>query len=217
MVGRTNVAGARLRSVIAVTYPAGSICTCTNGTRTLKARDTSGKALFNVTVGEWTVSCTDGVNTKDEIIEITNVGQCVSLELSYALYLYKPGDECLAITGGWDTLGNANITRGTEYLQFKPTDADDAASILTANAIDLTQYNILSFDVSLDKKDCARFGVWKEKNGEYTASVAPTATGRTTVEFDVSGLSGEYYVAATGYYYSSVGQPTIEIYEAALT
>ena len=28
MVGKTNVAGARLFAVIAVTYPEGSICTC---------------------------------------------------------------------------------------------------------------------------------------------------------------------------------------------
>ena len=72
MVGRTNAGGAgELRSVIAVTYPEGSVCTCSNGTKTLKAKDTSGKALFNVTVGEWTVSCTDGSETAIKTVSIT--------------------------------------------------------------------------------------------------------------------------------------------------
>ena len=71
MVGRTNVAGARLRSVIAVTYPEGSVCSCTNGTKTLKAKDTSGKALFNVSAGEWTVTATDGNKTKSATVSIT--------------------------------------------------------------------------------------------------------------------------------------------------
>ena len=72
-----------LLSIIAVTYPEGSICTCTNGTKTLKAKDTSGKALFNVTVGEWTVSCTDGSETASETVSITAEGQVKAVELSY--------------------------------------------------------------------------------------------------------------------------------------
>ena len=38
MVGKTNVGGGKLFAVIAVTYPAGSICTCISGSRTLRAR-----------------------------------------------------------------------------------------------------------------------------------------------------------------------------------
>ena len=35
-----------ITSAIAVTYPAGSTCTATNGTKILTAKDTSGFALF---------------------------------------------------------------------------------------------------------------------------------------------------------------------------
>lgn len=105
MVGKTNVAGARLRAVIAVTYPAGSICTCVSGTKTLKARDTSGKALFNVTVGEWSVSCTDGTDTASMTVSITYEGQVESVELSYRLYLYKNGDKCADVGGDWSFVG----------------------------------------------------------------------------------------------------------------
>lgn len=73
----------RVFSIISVTYPEGSICTCSNGTTTLTAKDTSGKALFNVTVGEWTVSCTDGSETASEPVSITTAGQVKAVELSY--------------------------------------------------------------------------------------------------------------------------------------
>lgn len=75
--------GEKIRSIIAVTYPEGSICTCSNGTKTLKARDTSGKALFNVSTGTWTVSCTDGSETASETVSITAEGQVKAVELSY--------------------------------------------------------------------------------------------------------------------------------------
>ena len=70
-------------SIIAVTYPAGSACTCTNGTKTLKAKDTSGRALFNVTVGEWEVICTDGIETDSKTVSIASTGQVKEIKLSY--------------------------------------------------------------------------------------------------------------------------------------
>lgn len=75
--------GGKLYAIIAVTYPEGSTCTCSNGTKTLKARDTSGKALFNVTVGEWTVSCTDGTRTAMVDVSITAYGQGENVKLTY--------------------------------------------------------------------------------------------------------------------------------------
>ena len=113
MVGETNVSGAgRLRAVIAVTYPEGSICTCSNGTKTLRARGTSGKALFNVTVGEWTVSCTDGSQTTSNTVSITSNGQYESVALYYTLYLYNQGDLCEDVTGGWEATGEAGAVIG---------------------------------------------------------------------------------------------------------
>ena len=101
MVGKTNVAGARLRAVIAVTYPEGSVCTCSNGTKTLKARDTSGKALFNVFTGTWTVTATDGSKTASKAVTIADAGQAVNVALSFILYLRDGIDDCDADTGGW--------------------------------------------------------------------------------------------------------------------
>lgn len=85
--------GVKLFSVIAVTYPEGSVCTCSDGTTTLKARDTSGKALFNVTVGEWTVTAktTDGSKEKSVDVTITAAGQVERVDITYSLVIFDNG------------------------------------------------------------------------------------------------------------------------------
>lgn len=86
--------GSRLHAVIAVTYPEGSVCSCTNGTKTLKARDTSGKALFNVTVGEWTVKAEDTAAGKSisANVSITADGQIESVTLIYSFVILRDGE-----------------------------------------------------------------------------------------------------------------------------
>lgn len=120
---RSSLKGAgRVFSIIAVTYPEGSVCTCSDGTATLTARDTSGKALFNVTVGEWTVSCTDGTDTASKAVSITHEGQVESVELSYRLYLYKNGDKCTDVGGNWSLekgyTDGVSVTYDTDYAQL---------------------------------------------------------------------------------------------------
>lgn len=73
-------------ATIAVTYPAGSTCTCTNGFTTLTAPDTSGSCTFIVTGrGTWTVACADGTNSATQDIFIENDGQEAN-----AVLVYKP-------------------------------------------------------------------------------------------------------------------------------
>ena len=76
-------------AVISVTYPAGSTCTCSDGTKTLKLKDTSGQGFFLIPyAATWIVTATDGTNTKSESVEITSEGQIVSVTLSYQLVLF---------------------------------------------------------------------------------------------------------------------------------
>ena len=43
---------------IRATYPAGSVCTCSNGSVTLYAEDTSGSYAFGVpSAGVWQIAC----------------------------------------------------------------------------------------------------------------------------------------------------------------
>lgn len=77
-------------AIISVTYPEGSVCTCSNGSVTLPAKDTSGKAMFVIpSAGTWTVKAVSGSKSKSKEISITAEGQVETVELTYELYLFS--------------------------------------------------------------------------------------------------------------------------------
>lgn len=80
-------------AVIAVTYPEGSVCTCSNGSETLELDNDLGYGFFLVPEdGKWTVTSTDKVDstkTKSVEIEITNEGQFESVVLVYQSVIFS--------------------------------------------------------------------------------------------------------------------------------
>lgn len=79
-------------AVIGVTYPSGSVCTCTSGTLTLTAQDTSGKAMFVIpSAGTWTVKAVKGSQSKSVAVKITTEGQVETVTLGFALDVYNAG------------------------------------------------------------------------------------------------------------------------------
>ena len=157
ILGVSGTASGDIYAIIAVTYPAGSTCTCSDGTTTLTARDTSGKALFNVpSAGTWTVSCTDGSSTVSKSVTITATGQVESVELSYRLYLYKNGDEFNDVTGGWVTYSsrdNPELKISNRNNQLVITGELRAASNCggTAQKVQIGSANTISFTGTVDK------------------------------------------------------------------
>lgn len=82
----------KLYAVIGVTYPAGSTCTCTNGSKTLKAKDTSGKWVFGLpTTGSWVVKAVKDSKSTSKAVKITAEGQVEMVTLNYASYLFNKG------------------------------------------------------------------------------------------------------------------------------
>lgn len=77
-------------ATINITYPAGSTCTCSDGTTTLSAPDTSGTwACIVPNAGSWTVTATDGNDSTNKSVSITADGQTENVVLSYTLVLYE--------------------------------------------------------------------------------------------------------------------------------
>lgn len=206
MVGRTNVGGgSRLHAVIAVTYPAGSICTCSDGTKTLKAKDTSGKALFNVPVGTWTVNCTDGSETASEAVSITENGQIKTIILSYTLVLYNAGYDNVSVTGGWESKRGCALTGNADNLYAVATVAysANAGVFATKNKIDLSQYSKLHYRAKNASSLNGYFaiGIWASIPNVGTdplrasaAYIEIDANALSDSNIDISGLTGKYYV-----------------------
>lgn len=147
-------------ATINITYPAGSTCTCSDGTTTLSAPDTSGTwACIVPNAGTWTAAATDGVENTSESVSITTDGQIAAIELSYLLWLYKSGNTYNAVTGGWSvaehpstggsfdsvlTLNDDSMLLSTEVFGGSVA----YANAFTNNSIDLTGVNTLKFKIT---------------------------------------------------------------------
>lgn len=185
-------------ATINITYPSGSTCTCSDGTTTLSAPDTSGTwACIVPNAGTWTVTSTSGAETDSKAVTITTDGQSTSVELSYALFLFKPNAPSDIIAGEWEIPGNGTVTAEAE-LTVKSVNAygnDRALSARTKGQIDLTEYSTL-------QATCKASGGSNTKLEVYSGSsaVASAAIGAdlTTVTVDISALSGLHSIGFGG-------------------
>lgn len=228
MVGKTNVAGAGLRAVIAVAYPEGSICTCTNGTKTLKARDTSGKALFNVTVGEWTVKAEDTAagKSKSANVSITEEGHCESVTLKYSLDIIINGKFNYDVIGSWvagsDSSGAGSLTEQNGYVQIygpAPTKyAGSYTSWVSTKALPTSEYKTLYVDYESTFNGFS--GVTFVSIGRVdVTNVSPTVDARNTRAADISNLNTDHQLALIARVLSGEGHlspVTINIYNLYL-
>lgn len=187
-------------AVIGVTYPSGATCTCTNGSKTLTAKDTTGKALFVIpSAGTWTVKAVKGSKSTSKTVSITTEGQVETVTLIFELILFDGGDNT-SVTGGWaytitdygynDTsVRGDNLTVGTT-LYWLPgrgwngggTDQKSRSGYAhTKKKIDVTKYNTIT-------------AVSKHAAGHLTVSNASVALKVGTVSLDISALTGSYEV-----------------------
>lgn len=185
-------------ATIDITYPAGSTCTCSDGTTTLSAPDTSGTwACIVPNAGTWTVTSISGTEADSKAVAITTDGQSTSVELSYALFLFKPNAPSDIIAGEWEMPANSAVTAEAE-LTVKSVNNFNGNRIISARTkgqIDLTEYSTL-------QATCKASGGSDTKLEVYSGSsvVASTAIGTdlTTVTVDISALSGLHSIGFAG-------------------
>lgn len=191
-------------AAIAVTYPSGSICTCTKGTKVLRARDTSGTFLFLVPEsGTWTIACTNGTLTTSANVVITTEYQVESVTLAYILDLYNAGDENTAVTGGW-------VGKNIKILSWvdastTPTVTKNATSIFGAiyhvhgtsycgimgptNAIDLSAFSTLKVNISAY---AGPVYLYVHDGTTVVAQQSITQTGE--ISLDISSVTGSHNI-----------------------
>ena len=185
-------------ATISITYPAGSTCTCSDGTTTLSAPDTSGTwACIVPNAGTWTATSTSETETDSKAVTITTDGQSTSVELSYALFLFKPNAPSDIIAGEWEMPGNSTVTAEAELTvkSVNNYNGNRTISARTKGQIDLTEYSTL-------QATCKASGGSDTKLEVYSGSpvVASTAIGAdlTTVTVDISALSGLHSIGFGG-------------------
>ena len=201
-------------AVIGVTYPSGSVCTCTNGTRTMTAKDTSGKALFAIpSAGTWTVKAVKGSQSKSTAVKITADGQAKTVTLVYETVLFDGADNT-AVTGGWtkknSLAGYGNVEVGSTIniygnMAYGSASASYQTLYITNNKINLSNLNTLIARITTVKTRAALFatsssdiiGWWPSSLTETSCvgyKMFETTDIGTDASVDLSSVSGSYYI-----------------------
>ena len=206
---------AAVYAVIGVTYPSGSVCTCTNGTLTLTAKDTSGKAIFVIpSTGTWTVTAVSGSKSTSKTVSITAEGQVEIVEMTYGLYIFKNGS---GLTSGYSIKSNSIISAPTvsgDTISWSGDSSSGGVAFYIDPAVALSGYTKLCVDFECSYNYGGNygmgFGVGTDAatslmitNTSCTAKVTSTAQGiiaRNTVQCDISALTDSEYIKIVGSY-----------------
>lgn len=192
-------------AVIGVTYPSGSTCTCTSGSKTLTAKDTTGKAIFVIpSAGTWTVKAVSGSKSTSKTVSITAEGQVATVTLTYELILFNNG----VVSGyAWGSsnnngYGDGKVSDGLIYLYGYTWDNNISlqpgwGEIGISSAINLSDYSALK--VHLKKIDNAdgtvKIHVGTTALGDNTATKNVTLTAGTTTSLNISSITGNKYIS----------------------
>lgn len=210
-------------ATINITYPADSTCTCTDGTTTLTAPDTSGTwACVVPNVGTWTVAATDGNDSTNKSVSITADGQTENVVLSYTLVLYEKNGE----TVDWSykaydySVPSVNMTLDTLKSQYGEANARRPTLYTTAKH-DISSYDTLFGSFDMQGSGGIYLGILSSPptNGSEVDKVgfvsrANGSGAKVNLTLDISGFTGEYYIAVyvTANWASHYDGSTIKIY-----
>ena len=180
-------------AVISVTYPEGSTCTCSDGTKTLKLKDTSGQGFFLIPyAGTWTVTATDGIHTVNRTVSITTEGQEETVSISYELTLILNG--VVTDENEWQKIGTITTKISGNYLVLGsgagPGYGSFTSRYVTKNTYDLTGYSALTLS-----------------SGSAYIGETQTTSAASGSTIDLTGITGEYYIGfALGGWYGTSGE-----------
>lgn len=208
-------------AIIGVTYPSESICTCTNGTLTLTAKGTGGKAMFVIpSAGTWTVKAVKGSQSASRAVSITFEGQVETVELPFARLIFKNGVFTEVTGASRLSYGEVSIQDGCIY--YNNSDTNQYGGLTLNNAVTLKssetiRVHIVSGDTYTDNSCKPRVVICDAKpTGIDTETGNPSGThiiasktlntsGSTadnqnipeqTVEIPVGSVAGSRYIAA---------------------
>lgn len=204
----TRRGGGTPYAAIGVTYPSGSVCTCTSGTLTLTAKDTSGKAMFIIpSAGTWTVKAVKGSQSKSVAVKITTEGQIATVTLTYELIVYKPGDT----NSGWSMRkdeGSVNfatnaLTIDTSYnmggytytnLRYNTPFLGKSLKTLTAIVTASSGFNTELGVVTEANKD-----TYKNDTPTFAAKVSIGSAKTWTLDLSSLTPNAKYYIVTRSY------------------
>ena len=201
------------------------VVTATKDGKTVNGKWNSTASRFEVTkikeYGMWTVTATNGDKTTTQDV-LVDAAVEYEIEMVYILFLYREGDECEEITGGWVTDGysyegyNFNApTRNSNSIYYNlPQTYGYTQGLGTANKIDLTGYSKLKMRGMRTNGAyhptllCDSSKAMSGYSGTAMVGAGTTSVNNTVVtcEINISNTNGYYYIAVE----ADAGRPSNE-------
>lgn len=113
------------------------------------------------------------------------------------LYLYKDGDECIDVTGGWQSTGSTvSITKYSNCMRIIRNGVYN--SVKTACKINLLPYHYIyaQYEGKTIPTVIARLYIYDNDFDEYIVK-ADSIDGNGTLKVDISGVKNSYYVGVS--------------------
>ena len=131
-------------ATIHVTYPAGSICTATDGVTTLTAPDTSGTWVCELpNAGTWKVSTDLFVDA--HTIDVTSAGGTYDITISpVLLYADSAEDD---ITRIWGTYNNSILSKTSNGYKIDRNGSDNPAGMCLKTPLNVSSYSAVKAEV----------------------------------------------------------------------
>lgn len=200
--------GSAAYAIIGATIPNGSIVTCTKGSISLAPIGTGTSFYFRVPEnGVWTVTATGGGKTKTETVNVTAQGQCFAVTINYGLVLISGG--VVQNPSAW-TAADMTSQSGNGYVDLVMSHASFTQGMYVI-PVNLTEYSKLTIEANNAGSTEQRPNYkWlkaaikqttdpsePQTSGEYIN--LETVASKTTLELDVSGKTGTWYVGFYGH------------------
>lgn len=144
--------GKNISSIIITGLKSTDTVTCTKDGKSYTATwDATAQhwEIVGLPLGTFTITATRGTETTTETVLIDIIG-VYEIEMGFKLYLYRDGDECEDVTGGWlktysanGSSGTATKTNDTLYMSGANAGSYGNCGFATANAISCSNYSKL--------------------------------------------------------------------------
>lgn len=174
-------------ATLRISYPAGAVCTATNGSTTLNAPDTSGTWDCVVTeAGQWTVNLSTGFAEK-VTVEASGESHTVN-----KWYVYKDGDQRTELTGGWvKQSGTASITFGDNMITIdsKTSTNQPKGKVHTTNSLNLSGFTSLKANITIKQYNATVSSASAGVHNSSGKDLASTSTkSNAIVSVDISSI-----------------------------
>ncbi len=174
-------------ATLQIVYPAGLVCTATEGSTSLTAPDTSGTwACVVPNAGTWMVSLSSGFAEK---VTVAVTGESHTIN---KWYVYKDGDQYIDLTGGWvKQSGTASITFGDNMITIdsKTSTNQPKGRVHTTNSLNLSGFTSLKANITIKQYNATVSSASAGVHNSSGKDLASTSTkSNAIVSVDISSI-----------------------------